>query len=1267
MLNVTSDDIRRLSDDDLRELAARLCRAELGRAGIALSSLTWGGHQDAADGGIDVRVNAETASGDFVPRAKTGFQVKKPALGPSELIEEMRPDGQLRPVIGELADAAGAYVVFCGSANLSDPLLKRRVAAMEKAVQDHPNASQLALDFYDSRRIADWVATYPGLIAWVRSRVGRSLSGWKSHGNWAAAPTGQNNDFFADDAIRLDFGGATDSIDTLSGIERLRSLLKTAGTTVRLVGLSGMGKTRLAQALFEEGVGKEALDAALAIYADTGDEPSPSPTALAENLASAADRAILVVDNCNSELHRRLTEICKRSSNLSILTVEYDIRDDEPEGTEVVRLEAASSEIIEKIIKLHIPQLSWAQARAVAQTEISGGNSRIALALARTVGPDESIATLRDDELFRRLFFQRNDRDNKLLAAAEACSLVYSFDGEKLDGEDAELPLLATLARQAPADLYRHVAEMRRRDLAQKRGDWRAILPHALANRLAKAAIQNIPHEEIERHLVHEAPSRLARSLSRRLGYLHDSLDAVAICARWLSPGGILADLSTLNDLGLAMLRNIAPSAMAQVIDAVDRQAASDGPRFYSRQNGSRDHLVRLIRDIAYDERLFGRCIVHLLKFADEESGNDNQNNAVSMVAEFCCVVGPGTHASSAVRLNLVEELLNSSEPARQKLGLKALGCAFDVQGGARTFSMDFGARHRDFGRQLRTRAEVDEWFNRATEIALKAAQLSEQSKWDVRRVLASRLRGLWSQARLYDAVESIVHSVLADGFWPGGWVNLRQIIHYDGKGMKPAAFARLTELEKAMRPKDPTERIRSIVMGTSWSMVDLEGEPSLDDERRSPAEQYDRTEKLATEMGAAHADEWPILQAVVPEMVSRQGDRLFNFGRGIAQACSDPRKVWSYLIEEVLKVPDANQNYMIHRGFLHGLNDRNKELVAELLEEAVQMPLIAEVFPILQSAVVLDDAAGDRVKRSLQLSIAPIGLYGNLRIGRVTEALSPSRLVEILDLVADKEGGAAVALEILSMHFHGLSKELEVASPLRDFGRKLLLSYPYQRDQQHADYSLARVVERCLVGAGAPSAARRIFRRFLRIHRENYLSSYAYDDFVQTLCTAHPSVGLDELLLKEKSRIVFTLYDGEETGPSDPFGKMIPADVMDWCRKDPSIRLPLAASVAPFYIAPVGEEPSRWSDLALQLLREPPKSADVLRAFIERCVPNSYSGSLAAIIEARMVLLDRLPADILAGNEELVAAERARLREAVVRQRQWEEKRDKASDERFE
>ena len=40
------------------------------------------------------------------------------------------------------------------------------------------------------------------------------------------------------------------------GIARLRAALRTPKQCIRLIGLSGVGKTRLVQALFEPGVGK---------------------------------------------------------------------------------------------------------------------------------------------------------------------------------------------------------------------------------------------------------------------------------------------------------------------------------------------------------------------------------------------------------------------------------------------------------------------------------------------------------------------------------------------------------------------------------------------------------------------------------------------------------------------------------------------------------------------------------------------------------------------------------------------------------------------------------------------------------------------------------------------------------------------------------------------------------------------------------------------------------------------------------------------------
>ena len=66
-------------DDDLRTLVGRLCEAELRQRCLPLTALTYGGDQDARDGGIDLRIDLpETIiPGDFLPRAKIGFQVKE--------------------------------------------------------------------------------------------------------------------------------------------------------------------------------------------------------------------------------------------------------------------------------------------------------------------------------------------------------------------------------------------------------------------------------------------------------------------------------------------------------------------------------------------------------------------------------------------------------------------------------------------------------------------------------------------------------------------------------------------------------------------------------------------------------------------------------------------------------------------------------------------------------------------------------------------------------------------------------------------------------------------------------------------------------------------------------------------------------------------------------------------------------------------------------------------------------------------------------------
>ena len=288
MFEISGSDITSLGDADLRSLVVRLAIAELRAKGYPLSSVTAGGDQDAADGGLDIRVECPTdiTHTDFVPRRLTGFQVKKPDMPAAAIRAEIRPKSVLRDVIRELAEASGAYVIVSAQGSVADRPLARRRRAIREALSELPNAAQLHTDFYDRDRIATWVNQYPGIAAWVRSRIGRPLSGWSGVGDWEGRGNGNRKPYlFNDNACLIDERSRDSKHVTIAeGITCLRDALRTPGQCIRLVGLSGVGKTRLVQALFEEHVGNDPLDPSLAVYTDYSEETSPTARDMARDL-----------------------------------------------------------------------------------------------------------------------------------------------------------------------------------------------------------------------------------------------------------------------------------------------------------------------------------------------------------------------------------------------------------------------------------------------------------------------------------------------------------------------------------------------------------------------------------------------------------------------------------------------------------------------------------------------------------------------------------------------------------------------------------------------------------------------------------------------------------------------------------------------------------------------------------------------------------------------------------------------------------------------
>jgi hypothetical protein len=331
--------------------------------------------------------------------------------------------------------------------------------------------------------------------------------------------------------------------------------------------------------------------------------------------------------------------------------------------------------------------------------------------------------------------------------------LLYSFDGESVDA-DSELRRLAGLVDQTSGQLYGKVSELQRRDLVQVRSKWRAVLPHAVANRLACLALRNIPLSEIETQLVTTAPERIKRSFSRRLGYLHDSKEARVLVEQWIQTGGILSSIATLDKLHFDMLISIAPVSPVAVISGLERELK--GPNregLYRKQP-----LVRLIRSVAFDAKLFERCARLLVAFAVEDGENEKSEAADALISLFHIYLS-GTHATLDQRIRVMETLTLSANPKEQRLGLRALRALLEASHFSSHYSFEFGAWSRDFGART-NHLEAQAWFAKVLAWGETIATAGLTVSNTVAGAIASAFQGLWTNARMYDDLERVSRSM---------------------------------------------------------------------------------------------------------------------------------------------------------------------------------------------------------------------------------------------------------------------------------------------------------------------------------------------------------------------------------------------------------------------------------------------------------------------------------------------------------------------------
>ena len=1281
-IDISKQQLKQLDGEALRELVARLCEAELTKAGAPVSAVRWSGAHTAPDGGLDVdcRVDSVPICGDFVPCARTGFQVKKSSMPAGAIAKEMSPRGQLRPILAELAKSDGCYIIVSlddDATENGNPLTARR-RAMHEQVAGLKKLGDLRTEFYGRHQLAQWLRQHPGVQLWARESLGVPMRGWKPFGRWTRTPPGDDDRLICDSGVSVILPGRVpEKLGIRDGIGGIRKLVRSSGKAVRIVGLSGVGKTRIVQALFEATVGTNPLERTLALYADLGEEPDPSARAMLERLRAEGHSGIVVLDNCPPDSHNTLAGLVAGLPDLRLITVEYDIRDDRTEGTAVIRIDADGPEIAEALVRRRYPDRGQIDARRIA--EFSEGNTRLALALAAAVDDTASLSGFSDAELFDRLFYQRGGLDQRLLQAAEVLSLVYSFSvSSDQEGVD-ELAVLATLVDRNRRELYRETQTLVERQLAQKRGHWRAVLPAAISVHLASKALNTIPPDDILDALVGLRTPRLLISFGKRLGYLHEHEVAREIVGTWLAAGGLLHEIENLNDVGLRLLMNVAPvdpDAILRTIEARIGAQNTDRPDSLGTLQGS--VIAEILCAIAYDVHLFERAVTLLAKITLSKTKAEGPTDPRDRLSSLFSLYLSGTVAPLDTRAGIVRHYLFSENRREQELGFRMLEAALKRNRHAPLSQYDFGARPRPYGYFPESHEECDRWFHRFVHMACEVATGKDIGLANRSRVLlADQLQSLWHYPTLRKDLVAVSKALNDQRPWLKGWRAVRSIKYALRRKpedeAKPSDPNLLNQLDDILRPTGLADSIRShvLVSDQHWFALDIEFEDK--DERTWEASRR-RAADRAFELGETAALDLAVVDELAHEFYSAIAGCIRPFGRGLASNCTDPRSLCVCLIAHLERAGDDTRNCEILCGFLQEISKRDRTLAENILDQALGRRSLRRFLVDLQTSVSLDRRGVERLLISLDFEDTPRDQFVHLAWYHPLDALVETDLFDLMRKVLVKPGGARVVLSGLRMRFHSL-KANNAGVPSTDIKRVGLCAAAQVfreilgPESDMVDLQLSAVLEICMDDTELPRETDELFDSFVAGLQgsQGYVGDLS--ETVATLAGKAPFRFLDCVFLSEILNDYHRsiLLEGA-LGGKNPLSEIDPPTLLRWCRQgDFQARLlRLSEAIFPFRDGEDGGVVG-FSEQAHALIDEAHDVSAVVTSFAASIRLGYTQGWLSDTIARRIQPFEALLSNTRPEVRQVAEALIPRLRKAEHRERQREQDEEQRRDQSFE
>lgn len=619
-------------------------------------------------------------------------------------------------------------------------------------------------------------------------------------------------------------------------ITQLHNWLRDGITSIRILGLPGLGKTRVIYEAFRlECINDLGADLHYGLlYYDVGHENVSLLLEYVKKLSRTRKKGLIVIDNCPQNLHERL-KTNLHGTQIRLITI-GSLHEDieayqrgELSTNEVIFFSPKESKkVISKILKSIDPSLS--NDILPRLNEFAGGFPLLAVLLAEeNLNNHPQVGKLNDRELAQRLLGISTSDDEifKVLQTISIFERVGFYeelfeDVKKISTCEALLSPGLPIGERTIDLFYQVCNKYQEIGILEKTGRYLSLKPKPLALRLASECWKDKRPERVKQIFDYFSEDPLGIALCEQMKYLDFLPEAQRLTEELCGPSAPFGQAEVLNsNYGSRLFRSLIevnPKATLETLwrvfgDWNIEQLKSVGP--------GRRNLIWGLEKLCFPKDLFDRAAKLIMKFAAAENESIS-NNATGQFLHLFQIYIPGTEADLYQRLSIIEYGMGHDQKRFRELAFAAMAKGLQTEslrrfGGAEIL----GSRTlEDYRPSVK---EIHDYWNNILDRLIELACSKNQFSKEAVDIIGRKIRGLCyaGEADLILNAVKKVYQCSNKEFWEEALRELKVTLKYEKNRLDDEQRKLISDLITEFSPTDIPNKYKLIVVDASWA--DLE------------------------------------------------------------------------------------------------------------------------------------------------------------------------------------------------------------------------------------------------------------------------------------------------------------------------------------------------------------------------------------------------------------------------------------------------------------